>query len=200
MQFESMVQIIPPGTAGVAEVRHWEADEETARRSRFRAAAQLNRELAVEPGRYAQLFVRGSLVMSDTQMEQDSNWDVVYEARGDVLIAGLGLGMILVPILRKPKVRTVTVVEKEMDVVRLVEPYVRRVPGGEKLMVVRADILQWKPRTARSLDVIYFDIWPEIPTSWEHRAEMQALRRRFAPYLRKGGWSRCWKQEEAGRW
>ena len=40
-------------------------------------------------------------MMSNTKHEQDSNIDIVQNANGDVLIAGLGLGMITIPICQK---------------------------------------------------------------------------------------------------
>jgi len=68
------------------------------------------RDTYIRPGRYARLHVGHVLMMSDTDMERRSNVQVVQQARGHVLIAGLG--MILHPILAKPEVTRVTVVEK----------------------------------------------------------------------------------------
>ena len=47
----------------------------------------------VPPGRYARLFVNGTMFMSDTPMERNTNYAVVRNAHGNVLIAGLGIGL-----------------------------------------------------------------------------------------------------------
>lgn len=136
-------------------------------------------------------------MMSDTRMEQISNYEVVRKAEGDILIAGLGLGMILLPIVNNSDVQSVTVIEKYPDVVALVEAPIRHHLGkrSKKLTIVNADIFQWRPeRKGRQFDVIYFDIWPDICT--DNLEEMTKLRRAFAPYLRVGGWAACWKQDE----
>lgn len=99
-----MATVLEPAKRGEAEIRHFVIDEAMAQFSRLREAATRGREQAADPGTYAQLFVKGGLVMSDTQMERDSNEDFVRYARGDVLIAGLGLGMILLPLLAKKSV------------------------------------------------------------------------------------------------
>jgi len=99
------------------------------------------------------------VVMSDFHYERATCVEVVERAHGDVLVAGLGLGMILRPILGKESVRSVTVIEKYQDVVDLVLP---TLPASEKLTVLLDDIYTWKPPQGRHYDVIWFDIWPDI--------------------------------------
>lgn len=129
-------------------------------------------------------------MMSDTDAERRSNYEVVRRATGDVLVAGLGLGMIFHPILAKPEVRSVTVVEKFADVVALVEPTLSPV----KLRVVVADIFAWKPPTGVKWDAIYFDIWPDICV--DNLKEMATLHRRFSRRLNPSGWMGSWKYGE----
>ncbi len=137
------------------------------------------------------LSIRGVPYMSDTPLEEVTNREFVEAARGDVLIAGLGLGFALRPVLAKPEVATVTVLEIEQDVLDLVGARLQACPGGEKLRLVRADVRQWQPRL--TWDVIYFDIWPDIAQA--NHAEMLALHERYRPCLREGGWMRSWTQD-----
>ncbi len=196
--FENMAEIIPEGKEGDAEIVHFQVSEDDARATALRALLHGDGDEIVHPGRYCKLKIGDSLVMTDTEMERRSNLEIVTQARGNVLIAGLGLGMILVPILKKKEVEKVTVVEKNKNVLSLVAPHIyRHMPSlaTHKLRVVNDDIFEWVPVGARrSYDVIYFDIWSTMNT--DNLADMTKLRRRFAWWLKAGGWSGCWYQEE----
>ena len=100
MTFPKMHELIPAGKKGAAEIEHFEVSQESA------ALSCLRRE-SISPGQYCCLYVDRQLMMSDGDAEHRSNIQAVHKARGDVLIAGLGIGMILIPILRKPEVTSV---------------------------------------------------------------------------------------------
>jgi spermidine synthase len=124
--------------------------------------------------------------MSDTRLEQSTNREVVSQARGDVLIAGLGIGFILVPILKKNEVTSITVVEKHQDVIDLVGPRF----NDPRLTILQGDILTWRPPKGSTYSTIYFDIWPNICS--DNLTEMTRLERRFKPRLQKNGWMGSW--------
>jgi len=204
--FPSIPELLPEGELGLAKVRHMEVSQQGSEWSMIRAMVNGHGDSFVPPGKYAQLVVDGMLMMSDTDMERRSNREVVWQARGHVFIAGLGIGMILHPILENPKVTKVTVVEKYADVIKLVGP---TLPHQEKLTFVEADVLDWKPAKGTKYDVIYHDIWPTIST--DNLKEMALLHRRFGQFKAPGGWMDSWKrdylkyrkrQEDAqrGRW
>jgi len=188
--FPSIPEVLPEGQLGLATIRHFEVSQQDAAFTLMRQAATGGREQAVRPGKYAQLLVGRTLMMSDTQMERRSNYEVVRRADGEVFIAGLGLGMILHPILAKENVTRVTVVEKYADVIKLVAP---TLPHQEKLRIVEADVLDWKPEKGTRYDVVYFDIWPNITT--DNQEDMALLHKRFAHYKRPGGWMDSWMRD-----
>jgi hypothetical protein len=110
--FPAMIEIFKePVAHGIAKIDHLTVDRFQSVMSAWEPAAYC------PPGTYACLRVNGRLMMSDTRMEHYTNYKVVREARGNVLIAGLGLGMILHPILAKKEVLSVTVIEKYADVI-----------------------------------------------------------------------------------
>lgn len=185
-----MVEKLPEGQLGLAKLTHVEVSEQAASFSRVRAVVTGGREQPINAGTYAQLHVGSVLMMSDTQMERRSNYEVVRKARGHVFIAGLGLGMILHPILTKEEVTQVTVVEKYGDVIQLVSP---TLPNQEKLQIIEADVLDWKPAKGTRFDTIYFDIWPDIVE--ENLDDMAVLHRRFAHFKQPGGWMNSWNKE-----
>jgi len=97
--------------------------------------------------------------MSDTPMEQRTNTEFVEKAHGDVLIAGLGMGMVLHAILNKKEVSSVTVLELELDLIKLIEPYVKH----PKLKIIHADAYEWcKTPKKIKFNCVWLDIWPFI--------------------------------------
>lgn len=194
----SVARIVPEGVKGIATVDHFEVSEEDSKRTAMRAAFGKPDDY-VAPGVYARLTVNGSLMMTDTEYEWRSNRRAVRLAHGDVLIGGLGIGMVLVPILQNPDVHSVTVVEKYQDVVDLVETGVRcsvHYMQAAKLTIHTGDILEWTPYKGQTFDFIYFDIWENVCT--DNLAEMTKLKRRFARRLNRENpkaWMGCWEED-----
>lgn len=196
--FPSMVQVVPEGIVGAAEVEHFTVSEEQSRMTALRGGREF-----VPAGRYARLLTRGRVhqetMMSDTPYERRTNAEVVRQARGRVLIAGYGLGMILTAIVPKREVREVVVIEKSADVIALVDPAVRAFLGTHelKLTVIHADVFEARSQFGRdqhrTFDVIYFDIWAGMST--DELAAMAILTRRYAALKAPGGWVGCWDRE-----
>lgn len=190
-----LCEILKPGALGVANLEHVEVSEEASLRTAVRSIG--NPDLYVPPGRYCQLTVGSKLMMSDTPMERRSNLEVVRRARGDVLIAGLGIGLILLPIMKKSEVTSVTVVEKYQDVVNLVAPALLSQPGGEKLRVVHGDVLNWRPKIGVTFDTLYFDIWPAVCE--DNLEQMSELHHAFRRHRRPESWMGSWMQDTLKR-
>ena len=198
--FSWMADVIPPGASGAVTIDHFDITDKT-----FQGWGGD----WTNPGRYARLLVNGAVVMSDTDMEIRSNFGAVMDARGDVLVGGLGLGMVVLPMIRKPEVRSVTVVEINEDVMNLVgSALLRHLSDGEdwiKLAFVLGDVEKWRPSTGgRIFDYIYFDIWSNI--CLDNLDEMKKLHLAFRRYLRTGGKVTSWQHDRLkwlrsqGRW
>jgi spermidine synthase len=184
MTFPAMVEIVPPAKHGIAEVTHFEVSKTDSMFSSLRGGMDY-----VPAGKYARLRVNGRLMMSDTRMEHATNYEVVRQAQGHVLIAGLGLGMILHPILAKKEVTSVTVIEKYADVIALVGPTVK----NDKLAIIEGDIYEWKPAKGTKYSVLYFDIWADQST--DDLEKMKTLHLRFRSYKAKDGWMNSWRRD-----
>jgi spermidine synthase len=172
-QFISIADVLPEGKSGNVEIRHTVVTPEASKRTELRA--MMHPEEYIAPGRYAQLFVNGGIMMSDTDMEHRSNGFVCAHAKGRVLIAGLGIGMIIHPIAAKPDVTDILVIEKSPDVIKLVAASLPK-----KARVVEGDIFTWTPEKGAKFETIYFDIWPNISTG--NLPEMAKLHRRFGRF------------------
>lgn len=189
---EALSSIIPEGERPCAKVDHFRVD----RMQMMFASLGGDPFADTDPSRlYTRLQVRDepkdrwTLMMTDTDMERRTNWGVLHAATGRVLIAGLGIGMIVIPILKNPDVTSVTVVEKNPDVIALVEPYVRR----KKLTVVQADIFEWRPAKDTKYDTIYFDIWAD--RCEDNLLQMATLHQRFKYFKVAGGWMDSWYRD-----
>jgi hypothetical protein len=111
--------------------------------------------------KYILLRKKGSGVwMSDTPMERNSNRNFIQKANGDVLIFGLGLGLIVFPLLDNPEVKSIRVIEKEKEVIDLISPYIKAKDTFNKVTIVEGDCFEYK--TKEKFDVIYGDIWRTI--------------------------------------
>src|ERR1043166_6555639 len=97
----------------------------------------------VEPGNYTKLMRKNDLVMSDTRAEIYDCWNLFLNARGTGLINGLGLGMCLRGVLMNPKVRHVTVIEKSVNVVKLIG---RHFASSKRVTILNEDAFSYRPR------------------------------------------------------
>lgn len=179
--FPSMVEIIPEGQRGIAKVKH-------AYVSKFDAIMSSMRGQYLKEGPICQLYIGGIMMMSDGANEHSTNYGVLRNSHGDVLIAGLGIGMILTKILEKPEVSSVLIVEKYQDVIDLISPHFQ----NPKLKIICADIREWKPAKGVRFDTIYFDIWADQST--DDLEDMATLHRRFRAHKKPGCWMESWNR------
>ena len=200
--FPPMWKVVPEGRRGHVAVEHFEVSESASRLTALRGGRGY-----VPPGKYAALRLgtdwQRETLMSDTPYERRTNTKVVQHATGRVLIAGYGLGMILTAVLKKPDVQQVVVVEKDADVLALVDPAIRTHVGAraeKKLIVLQDDIFIARQRfggrgqLGGRFDCIYFDIWGDVST--DALAEMTALTRTYRALKRsKESFMDCWDRE-----
>lgn len=182
--FPKMIEVLKPGTVGAAALKTVNVNKTMSEISAIR------RDSYCPEGSYMSLRINNQLVMSDTDFEQKTNYKVVMKAKGAVLIAGLGLGMIILPIAKKSEVTSILVIEKSQDVIDLVQPQLMQALGdnAHKLKTICADIFEWKPPKGELWDVIYFDIWPDICT--DNLKDIATLHRKFGKKYRiwMGSW------------
>lgn len=175
---------------GVASVKRFTITEEQARYNNMRSLFSFEPYfMRVEAGEYVRLSVNGELMMSDTDMEKRTNMEFVRAARGEVMIAGLGIGLVLEALREKcqsGEVTKIVVYEKYQDVIDLVAWRYKDLP----LEVRCADILEYKPIKGEMYDTIYFDIWPTICE--DNLDDMAKLHQRWKSRKRKGGYMDSW--------
>lgn len=155
---EVLIPEIPLGKFG-----DWEIIEDTppVARGYFRGLQKVKRNLILKR--------EDEIWMSLTPMELESMLPYIHGASGRVAVVGGGLGVYLFNVLRKPEVTSVTLIEKDPDIVRLlVHMGVFTWDGGkDKLSVILADALEIDPidpryRKAVRPDFMFVDIWSNM--------------------------------------
>jgi len=174
--FDKMIQVLPECEKGIAKIRHFHIDS---------YMSMMAGETLPE-GDYAVLTLDGEVMMTDAFVERRTNTRIVYKAHGDVLIAGLGIGMIAIPILKKKEVSSVTIVEKNKDVCDLILPCLEKRVGKkfDKLEVVCSDIYDFDASN-KKWNTIYFDIWARYGV--EQFRESEKLCKKYKSNLIKDG-------------
>jgi hypothetical protein len=107
-----------------------------------------------QPVEFNRLYVGKNMLTSDKPVEIHQQYISFSKARGHVLIGGLGLGMCAEMMRRMPAVKTITVVERNQDVIDLIAPQLT--PG---IHIVKGDVRQFLQTTALRFDFAYHDIW-----------------------------------------
>lgn len=175
---------------GVAHIMRYNISKQEAEMFNMRQLFAGNGWLTrISPCEYVKLGINGMLMMSDTPFERRTNEDFVENAKGHVMIAGLGIGLILEalkPKIESGEVKDIVVYEKYQDVIDLVGPLYKDMP----LTIRCEDILEYKPKKDERYDTIYFDIWPSVGD--ENLKEMAMLHQRWKTRKEKGGWMNSW--------
>ena len=185
---------VPEGQSRDWRVEKFEVTEEDAKFERLRSAIAFGaRCIPVPVGHYTRLMCGagfGALVMSDTPAEIEDHIDAIHFAEGEVLVNGLGLGVVAQAMLKKPEVDKLTVIELSLDVIQLVgDHYLSRF--GERLEIINANAFTWNPPKGMHYDVVWHDIWNAICA--DNLPGMHRLHRRYG---RRADWQGSWCRAE----
>jgi hypothetical protein len=198
--FPLVAERVPCAEQGIAKVDRITITEDDAKFANLRSAFS-GRRSHVQPGEYTRLLVNSKIIMSDTYDEQQSNLEIKHQVeyhikhfgKCRVLISGLGLGMIMPPLLEMGA--DITILELHEDVIDLIAPHyysLEQHPG--QLEIIHADAFTWKIPRGLTWDLIYHDIWFDICT--DNLDELTKLKRRFARRLnRPNGEQWGWEED-----
>lgn len=118
----------------------------------------------------ATMHMLGDLVMQDTPDELRKHLIFMVRAHGKVLITGLGLGCVARGALANPNVTGVVVIEKNLDVLKLVQPYM---PQDDRLLILHADALEYCKKPTEKFNCAWHDLW--VDESQEDAKHLQVL-------------------------
>ena len=174
------------------EIDNWRLDHFTITDKDWRAKIE-----GIFPGTYIRLIHGGEVVMSNTNMEKRTNWEFCHNAHGDIIIGGLGVGMIILAIQDKPEVKSITVIEKNEEVIEMVASQLN---FNEKVKIIHADVFEWRPEKGVKYDMSYMDIWNYV--NEDVYEEMKQLKRKYSRYLKSkkenpNRYNKCWAEYNA---
>lgn len=119
----------------------------------------------------------GAAWMSIVPMEVESQEIGIASAHGHTAVLGLGMGWCAANVALNPAVERVTVVERDRDVLALVEALdvLGQLPEAvrAKIELVHDDALTWRPASA--VDSLQADIWARFlePRKWDEVRRIQ---------------------------
>lgn len=177
---------VPVGKSGDWTVEKFIVSKKDADFERMRSI--FNGGRFVPEGTYTALKYNGYTIMSDTPDEIRDHLSVISYATGNVLINGLGLGMVLNACLKKLEVTHVTVIEISEDVISLVGDHYKNM-HGDRLSIVHENAFEYKPPKGTRYDTVWHDIWSNICA--DNLKEMHQLHRKYGRFADwQGSWGR----------
>lgn len=138
-------------------------------------------------GRYLK---SGYPVMSNTPAEVKDHMPFIKKATGDVLIFGLGLGMVVQALIDKKEVNSITVVELDKDVIELSGNYYCNI--SDKVKMIQGDAFEYQDNNTYS--AIWFDIWDAI-----EKGNLQEMKLLKARWKDQSPVRMCWAERECKR-
>jgi len=137
----------------------------------------------VPGGTYKRLMCGDTCVMSNTPDEIRDFSDFVCTAKGDILVNGLGLGVLLKALLNKPDVLSVTVIEKSKDVIDLVSPSYK----DDRVTIINADAYEYQPPKGKRYYAVWHDIWNHICAD-----NLDGMKKLHRKYGRRADYQESW--------
>jgi spermidine synthase len=135
--------------------------------------------------------------MQDGEFERATNQIFLDNAHGDVLVGGLGIGLIIKAIEDNENVTSITIVEKHQEVIDLIT---EQVTFNEKVTIICANYHTYVPET--TYDTIWLDDWTSPEEDEEYRENQTFIgdsreqwKNDMLPYLNEGGYIDYWKPE-----
>jgi hypothetical protein len=115
--------------------------------------------------------------MSDRKSDVATYEIFTIEATGHILLTGLGLGIILLIARDMPQIKSITVLEKNQDVIDLISPHFPDVK------IIQGDAWEYTP------DKKYDYIWHDFDEGILELPGMFRIMKRYEPYAKK---QNCW--------
>jgi len=196
---------VPEGRSGIWRIERFSISKDDAELHNIRSAFSFSvgRGRTIATGEYTRLM-RGTgdarsfgttIVMSDTPAEIRDHSYFVRQATGDVLINGLGLGWVVEALFQKEEVKNITVIEKSLDVCKLVaKHYEDKCPTGKTIRIIEDSAFDYKPPTGKRYNAVWHDIWDNI--CGDNIEDMKKLHRKYG---KRTDWQGSWCRGECER-
>jgi hypothetical protein len=98
-----------------------------------------------------ELKIKGKCWMTDDPQYVWSLQHFAAQSKGRVLVAGLGLGIVVHMLTKNPNVTQIDVVDRELDVIQLVQPLL---PEDPRIHIHHDDFYDWCDRASANTDYV----------------------------------------------
>ena len=106
------------------------------------------------------LSYKGEIWMNISPNEINTMQPSIDEANGNVLVYGLGLGYYPFMISLKDKVSSITVIEKDENIIKIFNENLRKFfPKKEKIKIVKTDAFDFVKNNKERFDYVFVDLW-----------------------------------------
>ncbi len=105
-----------------------------------------------------------TLWMTDSMQERLMMWEAAKRSHGNVLCAGLGLGIFPQYTVSLPQIKSVLIVEKNLGNIQLIKNTWKATPfeNLDKISIVHSTIEDYISQTKKKFDTIFFDTWDAL--------------------------------------
>jgi spermidine synthase len=141
---------------------------------------------------YHSIKYNNKTLMTNEPFEVLTNQIFFEKSKGDILIFGLGLGWIIFPILDRDDIKSITVVEKNTEIIEFVGDILSKKDVKNKLNIIEGDVYDYYNVLDKKFDFIYFDTYdtPDLSIS-----DINKLNPLYDSFLKENGMTYFWCQE-----
>lgn len=177
------MNFIPDGQSGDYRIDTFTVSKKDAEIDLLRGL--FNGGRSTPAGTYKRLWRDEIVVMTNTPDEIRDIYPLYFNAKGHILLNGLGLGVALKMVLGEEKVRFITVIEISYDVINLIAPYFK----DDRVQIICADAFEYKSSKGTRYNAVWHDIWDNICS--DNLPEMHRLHRKYGRITDwQGSWCR----------
>ena len=133
-------------------------------------------------------------IMSSNLFERLTNQNFINTAKGDVIIFGLGLGLILFPLLEDEEINSITVIDNSIDIINTIGPIIKNYDVNDKLTIINGDVFTYYQQlNDAKFDVAYFDYWNIVDSTIYN--DMKILKELYKNNIKETGQIMYWCED-----
>lgn len=122
-------------------------------------------------------------IMQDSEAEYNAHQWLWDNATGDVLIGGLGIGLVNEVLIDNDDITSVTIVENSQDVIDLVWEHCAK---DDRFTLIQEDLETWDIPIDSSWDIAWLDTWLTDNTL-NMKEYNEAMNSKYSPYCNEIG-------------
>jgi spermidine synthase len=133
-------------------------------------------------------------VMASHLFERLTNQNFIDNAKGDIIIFGLGLGLVIFPLLNDSEITSITVVDNSIDIIDNIGPIIKSYDINNKLTLINGDAFTYYQQLNEAkFDVMYFDYWNYVDETIQN--DMYTLKELYKNNIKEAGQIMYWCED-----